>query len=102
MKRAWKAMYRLLRSKLRCGQISERRLSCVVGGVALGFVLLIQLLYPAGRLLPFVQIDGMSLGGMDRSEAASKLNTAYANHKSTYIWGRALSQWSRRSYHLLT
>ena len=66
MKRARKAMYRVLRSKLRCGQISKRRLSCVVGGIALGFVLLIQLLYPTGRLLPFVQIDGMSLGGMDR------------------------------------
>lgn len=87
MKRARKAMYRVLRSKLRCGQISKRRLSCVVGGIALGFVLLIQLLYPAGRLLPFVQIDGMSLGGMDRSEAASKLNTAYANHKINIYMG---------------
>ena len=80
-------MYRVLRSKLRCGQISKRRLSCVVGGVALGFVLLIQLLYPTGRLLPFVQIDGMSLGGMDRSEATSKLNTAYANHKINIYMG---------------
>lgn len=68
-------------------QVSKRRLSCVVGGVALGFVLLIQLLYPAGRLLPFVQIDGMSLGGMDRSEATSKLNTAYANHKINIYMG---------------
>ena len=87
MKRAWKATYRVLRSKLHCRQISKRRLSCVVGGIALGFVLLIQLLYPAGRLLPFVQIDGMSLGGMDRSEATSKLNTAYANHKINIYMG---------------
>lgn len=87
MKRAWKATYRVLRSKLHCRQISKRRLSCVVGGIALGFILLIQLLYPAGRLLPFVQIDGMSLGGMDRSEATSKLNTAYANHKINIYMG---------------
>jgi hypothetical protein cdivTM_06952 len=60
-----------------------------VGGIALGFVLLIQLLYPAGRLLPFVQIDGMSLGGVDRSEAASKLNTAYANHKINIYMGKS-------------
>ena len=58
-----------------------------MGGIALGFILLIQLLYPAGRLLPFVQIDGMSLGGMDRSEATSKLNTAYANHKINIYMG---------------
>ena len=87
MKRAWKATYRVLRSKLHCRQISKRRLSCAVGGIALGFVLLIQLLYPTGRLLPFVQIDGMSLGGMDRSEATSKLNTAYANHKINIYMG---------------
>lgn len=87
MKRAWKVAYQAFRSKMCRKQVSKCRLSCVVGGIALGFILLIQLLYPAGRLLPFVQIDGMSLGGMDRSEATSKLNTAYANHKSTYIWG---------------
>ena len=45
-----------------------------------GIVTLIQLCYPAGKLLPFTRVDGMALGGVDRKEATAKLNTAYANH----------------------
>lgn len=78
---------RACRSVECCKRVSRRQLSLVVGSVALGIVLLIQLLYPAGRLLPFVQVDGVSIGGMDRSEATSKLNTAYANHTINIYMG---------------
>ena len=60
--------------------IDKRRIALIAGGVVFGIVTLIQLCYPAGKLLPFTRVDGMALGGVDRKEATAKLNTAYANH----------------------
>ncbi|PID30373.1 hypothetical protein CR983_02685 [Candidatus Saccharibacteria bacterium] len=43
----------------------------------LALIVIVQLLYPRDRLLPFVQIDGQAVGLQRVSEAAEQLNTQY-------------------------
>lgn len=53
----------------------------IAGGGLLGIVLLVQLLYPADRLLPLTNIQGARLGGQAKSAATDNLNEAFRAHK---------------------
>ena len=45
------------------------------GLVALGVLLLIQILYPSSRLLPFASVDSLSLGAWQKKDAANELDS---------------------------
>ncbi|HET8670792.1 MAG TPA: hypothetical protein VFM05_09260, partial [Candidatus Saccharimonadales bacterium] len=48
--------------------------------VALALTLeVIQLLYPAGKLLPFVMVEGQKVGGMSIKDASATLEKRYSN-----------------------
>lgn len=60
----------------------------IVGGVSLiALLLIIQLFYPGDRLLPFARFDGQSYAGQKKSDAAGKLNAAYAEHNVDIYMG---------------
>lgn len=59
-----------------------RRTLIGVGGLAL-FTIVVQLAYPAGRLLPLVKIQGQALGGKTTIEASKQLDANYAQAKVT-------------------
>ncbi len=45
-----------------------------------------QFIYPSDRLLPGVKVDGLSVGGMRKAEAAKAIDSAYGNlHLSIYF-----------------
>ncbi|MFZ1258678.1 MAG: serine hydrolase [Candidatus Saccharimonas sp.] len=53
------------------------KLFAYIGLGAIGLILLIQLLYPSDRLLPFTKVDGITLGPITKQSATETLNTAY-------------------------
>lgn len=59
----------------------------VIGLVGVG--LLAQILYPNDRMLPLAVVDGVSVGGMKKSEAADKLNRAYREKKMAVMMGES-------------
>lgn len=50
------------------------------GGALVALLILVQLVYPSDRLLPFSRIDGHSFSWQKKSDAVSYLNDAYANY----------------------
>lgn len=73
-------MYYLRRRFSRWLRIHRRAVRYTGIGVAAFAVLLVaaQLLYPAGRLLPFVEIQGQRLGGKSITDAVKQLDANYA------------------------
>lgn len=64
-----------------------KKIGLIGGGSLVGLLLIIQLFYPGDRLLPFASIDGQSLGGKTKAEAAQILNKAYAAHAVAIYMG---------------
>jgi len=62
--------------------VKEHRKQLLIygGGGLVGLLLLVQIFYPGDRLLPFARVDGMQLGTASKTEAITRLNTAYAAH----------------------
>lgn len=56
-------------------------------GALIVLLVLVQLFYPAGNTLPLMRVDGVSVGGMPKTEAATKLNAAYDASKMTIYMG---------------
>jgi beta-lactamase class A len=54
--------------------ISHRALLTRIGLSAVGVLVLVQLFYPGDRMAPFANIDGVSVGGMTKSEATRTLD----------------------------
>ncbi|MFZ1801373.1 MAG: serine hydrolase [Candidatus Saccharimonas aalborgensis] len=77
---------------MRLKQHSWKRIA-LIGGAGLVIALLVtQFLYPSDRLLPFVMIDGVNLGGQKKSDAIATLNDAYSKHQvSIYMGNREAS-----------
>ncbi|MGB2687319.1 MAG: hypothetical protein WBC12_04755, partial [Candidatus Saccharimonas aalborgensis] len=77
---------------MRLRQCSWKRMA-LIGGAGLVIALLVmQFLYPSDRLLPFVTIDGVNLGGQKKSDAIATLNDAYSKHHvSIYMGNREAS-----------
>lgn len=73
-------MYYLRRRISRWLRIHRRAIRYTgLGVAALGVLLVVaQLLYPAGRLLPFVEVQGQRLGGKSIADAVKQLDFNYA------------------------
>ena len=67
-------LQRLLRHK-------HFRKYAVGAAASLTFLLVIvQLVYPSDKTLPFAHVDGLAIGGMAKDAAAKKANQAYSDH----------------------
>ena len=53
-------------------------LAVIFGLIILG-MLIYQIVYPSGRLLPGTKVDGVAVGGLRKDEAAKKLNELYGD-----------------------
>ena len=63
-----------------------RRFIAYLVGSVLGLVILIQLLYPAGTLVPFSSVEGVKLGGSSKTEAVKTLDELFNTSKvAVYI-----------------
>lgn len=49
----------------------------------------VQIVYPSGRLLPMQKIDGVSLGGWKKSDAAKRLDSLYLNSSVNIYLGQS-------------
>ena len=58
-----------------------------LGGMA-ALLLLVQLLYPGDRILPFAAVDGVPVGGKTKAEAAALLNQSYETLKLPIYLGK--------------
>ncbi len=58
-----------------------KRIGLLVLAWVVGTFLIVQLLYPGNKLLPYQKVDGLSVGGKTHEEAAKQLDSAYADKK---------------------
>ena len=58
-----------------------RRFFWYVIGSVVGLLLLVQLFYPAGTLLPFSTIEKIPVGGLSKKEATKKLDETFTSSK---------------------
>ena len=59
---------------------SNWRKLALIGGLALlAVTLLVQIFYPAEKLLPFTRIDNQAVGGQQKTEVIKQLDDAYRN-----------------------
>lgn len=56
-------------------------------GVFIGLVILVQLLYPSDRLLPFSKIDDRSVSMWSKDDVVKQLDTAYKNYPTELYFG---------------
>jgi beta-lactamase class A len=56
-------------------------------GVFIGTIILVQLLYPGDRLLPFSKIDERSVSMWHKSDAVKQLDAAYKNYSTELYFG---------------
>lgn len=59
------------------------RKSAIGCGIAVVAVIFLQLMYPSGKLLPFVSIEGQSVGTKTEGDARSALDKTYKNARIT-------------------
>lgn len=59
----------------------------LLGGGLLVLIILVQILYPAGNLLPFASIDGVGLSGWSKADAITKLDDRYAQTPLAIFFG---------------
>ncbi|MGK2896397.1 MAG: hypothetical protein ACSLEY_02250, partial [Candidatus Saccharimonadales bacterium] len=52
----------------------HKKLLIGIGAGLLGLILVVQVIYPSDRLLPFVSIEGVNLGGWSKRDAAERLD----------------------------
>lgn len=61
---------------------------CSVGGL-LALIVICQLLYPSNRLVPFVTVDDISVGGWKKVDIIKRLNSEYADQKIPIYFGQS-------------
>ena len=66
---------------------NKRRLIVGIPSAVFGLFLLIQLIYPSDRLLPWQQIDGLSVGGATKQDTTQKLDAQYREQKVSVYFG---------------
>lgn len=62
------------------GRYSWRQILLVGGASAVALLVVVQLLYPSGRLTPMATIHGVAVGWMTREQAAERLGDVYRHH----------------------
>ncbi len=55
--------------------------------IAGGILMLTQIFYPGGRMLPFARVDGVNVGWMSKTDAIKKVNTAYSKYPIAIYMG---------------
>jgi beta-lactamase class A len=68
---------------------NNRRQIIRSGVVVVGLLLIVQLLYPGSKLLPFVQVDGVAVGGWDKKDAIWQLNYISKNQPIELSLGKS-------------
>ena len=66
----------------------HRRELVIAGGVFVGLIILIQLLYPTNRMLPYATIDTLSVSGWQKKDAAWKLDQSYKKQPVQLYFGK--------------
>lgn len=59
------------------------------GGGLVVLLILVQVAYPGGRMLPFGNIDGQAFHGWTKSDVTAQLDSYYANQKVDIYFGTA-------------
>ncbi len=59
----------------------------LISGAALGVIVLVQVLYPSSRLLPFSAVDGVKVGGWHKDDAVRQLDKEYQSVKVPIFFG---------------
>jgi beta-lactamase class A len=67
--------------------MSHRTILTRVGLGTVGLLILVQLLYPGDRMLPFASIDGVPVGGTSKSEAIRTLDEQAKRQRITLALG---------------
>ena len=67
--------------------LNWKKLGLVVGGGAVALLVLVQLLYPSDRLMPLTVIDGQQVGWLKKQDAATTLNSKYADYTVALYMG---------------
>ncbi len=68
---------------------SKQQVGLVAGMSLLGIFLVVQLLYPGGRMLPWQKVDGRYASWQQKSELAKKLDDEYARRQLKLYFGDA-------------
>lgn len=69
-------------------RLKDKKQWLVRGGLALLFLMIVvQLVYPSDRLLPFTKIDGIDASMAKRADITKKLNDAYDTHPINIYMG---------------
>lgn len=66
----------------------HKRELAIAGGVFVGIIILVQLFYPAGRMLPYTTVDNLSVSGWQKKDAAWQLDQAYKKHPIQLYFGK--------------
>lgn len=64
----------------------RRELTISAVAILIG-IILIQLLYPISKLLPFASVDGLEMSGVSKADATTRLNNQYADQPITIQFG---------------
>lgn len=66
-----------------------------VGGVLFAIGMLVQLLYPADRLLPFAKVEGINMSAWQKKDAAWHLNNLSSNQEIAITLGNSDKPYSK-------
>ena len=61
--------------------VNKKKVGLLALAVLTGSLLLVQIFYPGGRMLPFASVDGVNVGWTTKAEAAKLVNAAYDNSR---------------------
>lgn len=65
----------------------NRKILVIIAGVAVMSLILAQLLYPGGRLLPLAKVDGIDYGGWQKKNVIAELDKKYKDKKIAIYFG---------------
>ena len=82
-----KAIQRWFQRSKRWSIVHKRQLA-IAGGVFIGIIIFVQMLYPNSRLLPFVKIDNLSVSGWQKKDVAWQLDNAYQKQPIHLYFGK--------------
>lgn len=64
-----------------------KKVTLVTAAAVMGGFVLVQLMYPGSRLLPFTTIDGQNVSAWKKADAAWQLNKKYADQEISIMYG---------------
>lgn len=67
--------------------VKYKRQLMIAGGAVVGILILVQVLYPSSRMLPFATIDTNNVSGWQKQDAAWQLDQAYKKQPINLYFG---------------